>query len=144
MLVRMFIRWKSERPRRNFQLAIVDRATGALLGSCGVRSGDCTPGTAEFGIGIGPSSWGKGIAQEAATIILAFGFSELGLREIYGTAVAENEAVAKFARRLGFTPGTARPGEAWMKERNWRALDWVITRETWNQPAIPSGGVCAT
>ena len=144
MLVNMFIRWENESPRRNFQLAIEDRATAALLGSCGVRSSACSPGTAEFGIGIDASSWGKGIAHEAATIILDYGFSELGLREIYGTAVAENETVAKFARRLGFTPGTARPGETWMTERNWRALDWVITRDVWNQAATSSGEACAT
>ena len=135
MLVNMFIRWGNESPRRNFQLAIEERATAALLGSVGVRSKDGSAGRAEFGIGIGSGSWGTGIAHEAATIILDYGFSELGLREIYGTAVAENETVAKFARRLGFTPGTARPGETWMTERNWRALDWVITRESWSQSA---------
>jgi RimJ/RimL family protein N-acetyltransferase len=135
MLVDLFMQWASEHPRRNFQLAIVDLTTSDVLGSCGVRSKDCSAGKAEFGIGIGSSSWGKGIAHEAARIILSFGFAELGLDEISGVAVAENEAVSKFARRLGFTARAARPGEPWMKERGWNALDWVLTRETWNQLA---------
>jgi ribosomal-protein-alanine N-acetyltransferase len=131
LLVEKFMAWASERPRRNFQLAIVSAATGELLGSCGVRSKGCAPGKAEFGIGIGPSSWGKGIAQEAARLILDYAFAELGLDEVVGVAVAENEAVAKFARRLGLEPRPAAHREEWMKERNWNAMEWVITRGAW-------------
>jgi [ribosomal protein S5]-alanine N-acetyltransferase len=135
MLVDMFVQWANENPRDNFQLAIVDRESDALVGSCGVRSKGCVSGRAEFGIGIGSAWWGKGIAQEAARIILGFGFSELDLNEVYGVTVSANTAVSKFVQRLGFTPGMTRPGEAWMKERNWSASEWVITRETWNQRA---------
>jgi RimJ/RimL family protein N-acetyltransferase len=81
MLVEMFIRWANEQPRQNFQFAIVDLETNALLGSCGIRRKDCPPGQAEFGIGIGADWWGKEIAQEAARTILRFGFSELDLHK---------------------------------------------------------------
>ena len=64
MLVEMFIRWANESPRQNFQLAIVDLETNALLGSCGIRRKGCPPDQAEFGIGIGADWWGRGIAQE--------------------------------------------------------------------------------
>jgi ribosomal-protein-alanine N-acetyltransferase len=130
-LVAKFIEWAKENPRRNFQLAIVAVETGELLGTCGVRSKDCPPGKAAFGIGIGSSSWGKGIAQEAARLILDYAFATLGLDEVYGVAVAENEAVAKFARRLGFTPRPAPQRDDWMRERSWNAMHWVITREAW-------------
>lgn len=133
MLVEMFIRWASENPRENFQLAIVDRETNGLLGSCGIRKKSCPPDQAEFGIGIGADWWGRGIAQEAARTILRFGFSELGLREVRGVAVAENEAVTKLVRRLGFDRGAIRRGDAWMDERGWSAVDWVLTRETWER-----------
>ena len=58
---------------------------------------------------------------------------ELGLLEIHGVAVSENEAVTQFAQRLGFKRGTPRRGDVWMIERNWSAVDWVITRETWQR-----------
>jgi [ribosomal protein S5]-alanine N-acetyltransferase len=131
MLVTKFIGWANESPRRNYQLAIVTADTGELLGSCGVRSKDCAPGKAEFGIGIGSSSWGKGIAHEAARLIISFAFSELGLDEVYGVAVAENEAVAKFARRLGLAPRPAAQRDAWMRELNFNATEWVIGRDAW-------------
>ncbi|PYS52518.1 MAG: hypothetical protein DMG13_16015 [Acidobacteria bacterium] len=51
---------------------------------CGIRSKDCPPGQAEFGIGIDADWWGRGIAQEAATTILRVGFLELDLYEIHG------------------------------------------------------------
>jgi RimJ/RimL family protein N-acetyltransferase len=131
MLVAQFIEWANESPRRNFQLAVVTADAGALLGSCGVRSKNCAPGKAEFGIGLGSSSWGKGIAQEAARLILDYAFIELGFDEIYGVGVAENEAVAKFARRLGMASCPARERPAWMRERNWNAMEWVLTRAAW-------------
>jgi len=133
MLVEMFMQWAGENPRENFQLAIVDRETNTLLGSCGVRKKSCPPDHAEFGIGIGADWWGRGIAQEAARTILRFGFSELGLREVRGVAVSENEAVTRLVRRLGFSQGTVRQGDAWMTRRGWSAVDWVITRETWER-----------
>ena len=52
MLVEMFIQWANENPRQNFQFAIVDPETNALLGSCGIRRKNCPPNQAEFGIGI--------------------------------------------------------------------------------------------
>jgi RimJ/RimL family protein N-acetyltransferase len=132
MLVEMFMQWATEKPRRSFQLAIVDRATAEVVGSCGIRGKSASPGKAEFGIGIGSSWWGKGVGYEAASTILNFGFDEVGLAEVHAVTVAENEAVARFMKRLGFASGAARLGETWIKERNWHALDWAITRETWN------------
>ena len=86
MLIDIVHEMGDERPRHNFQFAIVDRASNALLGSCGVRRKGCLEGQAEFGIGIDANWWGRGIAPEAAKLILRFGFSELALREIRGVA----------------------------------------------------------
>jgi RimJ/RimL family protein N-acetyltransferase len=131
MLVEMFIRWAAENPRLNFQLAIVDRTTKVLLGSCGIRREGCLAGQGEFGIGIGRDWWGKGIAQEAAKIVLAFAFAELELDEIRAVAVVENEAVTKFLQRLGFSPGMRRRGDAWMVKKGLSAIDWRMTRDAW-------------
>ena len=81
-------------------------------------------------IGIDADWWGRGIAQEAARTILRFGFSELDLNEVHGVAVSENGAVTRFVQRIGFSRGAAQRSDAWMKERGWTAVDWVITRES--------------
>ncbi len=135
LLVDMFMRWANEHPRDNIQIAIVDLDSNAVLGSCGVRRKGCPEGQAEFGIGIDANWWGRGIAHQAATLILRFGFTELALREIRGVAVSENDAVTRFASRLGFRSTGPREGESWMVERGWKAIDWVLTRETWEEQA---------
>lgn len=132
-LVHTFIGWANERPRDNCQFAIVDREVNMLLGSCGIRRKGCPEEQAEFGIGVDANWWGKGIAQEAARLILRFGFSELDFQQVRGVAVSQNGAVTKLATRLGFSRGIPRPGELWMTERGWDAVDWVITRESWER-----------
>jgi RimJ/RimL family protein N-acetyltransferase len=140
MLVAMFIRWANETPRDNFQFAIIDRTANVLLGSCGIRRKGCVEGQAAFGIGLDANSWGRGIAQEAARMILRFGFSELRLHELRGVAVSENDAVTKFASRLGFTAGGSREGDSWIAERGWHATDWVMSRAAWeNVNEHPAG-----
>jgi ribosomal-protein-alanine N-acetyltransferase len=133
MLVGLFIRWASESPRDNFQLAIVDLTTSNVLGSGGIRRKGCPKGQADFGIGIDANCWGRGLAREAAQLILGFGFSELDLHVVRGVAVSQNEGVTKFASRLGFTRGIPRGGELWMTERGWDAVEWVMTREAWKR-----------
>jgi [ribosomal protein S5]-alanine N-acetyltransferase len=135
MLVQSFIRWANEAPRENYQLAIVHVETDELLGSCGVRKKGYPKGQAEFGIGIAPKWWGKGIAQEAARAILGFGFGELNLREIHGESVSVNRDAAKLVQRLGFTSSGSRPAESWMADRGWSAVDWVLTHDTWKRLA---------
>ena len=138
-LVALFVEWANDNPRQNFQLAIIDSRTNLLLGSCGVRTKDCPPGEAEFGIGIAQDRWGTGVAQDAAQTILRFGFSELGLKEVRAVTVSDNEAVTKFARRMGFTAGPPRQGDAWMTQRGWSAVDWSLTREIWENTISMDG-----
>jgi RimJ/RimL family protein N-acetyltransferase len=137
-LVDTFIAWAGECPRQNFQLAIVDSDTNRLLGSCGIRTKGCPPGEADFGIGIASEWWGKGIAQEAARLVLSFGFFELAVQSVRGVAVAENEGVSTFAARLGFTSAPPRRGDSWMTDRGWSARDWSLSRDNWEIPL--SGG----
>jgi RimJ/RimL family protein N-acetyltransferase len=47
--------------------------------------------------------WGRGIARAAATQALAYGFSNLGLREIVAFTSALNHRSIRLMERLGFT-----------------------------------------
>jgi RimJ/RimL family protein N-acetyltransferase len=73
----MFIQWANQNPRHNFKFAIVDLETNALLGIGRIRKKSCLPDEAEFGIGVDADWWGRGIAQEAARIILSSGSPNL-------------------------------------------------------------------
>ena len=138
-LVDMFIAWAAEEPRRDYQLAIVERSSGALLGSCGLRAGKLPAGVAEFGIELSPDWWGRGIGGEASRLMLDFGFRTLGLTQVQAVSVSGNERIAGLLRKLGFAEAGRRPGEEWMREKGWVFVEWVIGREGW-EGAGSAGG----
>lgn len=134
-LVERFVQWAAETPRRNYQLAVVLReGSGELIGSCGVRLQGCEPGQGEFGLGLAPRHWGRGLATEAAGAILEFGFHELGLQEIRGVTVTENSRVQRLVARLGFTRVEAVPGPDWMSARGWSQSVWRLRAREWRRP----------
>ena len=71
-----------------------------IIGYCGLEYVRNT-GYIEIRYGIIPEKWGMGFACEAADVVLADGFSNPELTEIYGAAVAENRASVKVLRKIG-------------------------------------------
>src|ERR1044071_593425 len=92
--VREFVGWflanQREQPRRKFQLGIVLKAEGKLIGNCGVRVNDPDLREGNIGYELNSIYWGHGYATEAAREIVRFGFEELGLHRIWSWCVAEN------------------------------------------------------
>ncbi len=108
-LLQRFIGQQQDVPRQYWQLAIVRREDGVLLGSVGLRSG-FRPGEARFGIELDESAWGQGYAQEAARPMIDFGFNRCGFRRIEADIAAANQAAQLLASRLGFSDGEVRNG----------------------------------
>jgi RimJ/RimL family protein N-acetyltransferase len=134
-LLETFTTWAAERPRRNYQLAIAPREDPRMLaGSAGLRQIGLEAGRADLGLELHPAWWGHGYATEAASALLDFGFSELGLLSVRGLTVSANARVARLVRRLGFEVVGTRTGAAWMRERNWSETEWQLTRERWSSP----------
>jgi len=58
-LFEMFQAWAGDRPRLNYQLAIVQRQEpDALVGCCGLRGRLSETGEMEFGLELAPAYWG--------------------------------------------------------------------------------------
>ena len=73
---------------------------GELIGICGF-----TPqpnGDAELGYWIGKAYWGRGFATEAASAVMSYGFTKVGVRRFVCKHLAENPASARVIRKLGF------------------------------------------
>lgn len=85
---------------------VEDRASGELLGFCGLKrvnspgAGDLS-GTAEVGWRLRESAWGKGIAKEAAIAALDLAFARFGYGEVVAITVEGNGASQGLMRRLG-------------------------------------------
>ena len=133
-LLRLFSQWAAERPRRNYQLAIVLRRNSReLIGCCGLRRESDDANWAELGIELAPQFWSRyAYAVEVANALIEFGFRDLELKEIRGFSVSANRRVARLAQKYGFVAIDTPYSPEWMRERGWRQTEWQLTRESWD------------
>ncbi len=86
--------------------ALVGAAEGRLLGFTGLSvpgfSAPFTPAV-EIGWRLRRSAWGQGLATEAATAALDFGFGSAGLEEVVSFTSVGNTRSQAVMRRLGMT-----------------------------------------
>lgn len=80
--------------------AVVEKASGELMGHCGLRFLDEIQET-EVLYALGQDYWGKGYATEAARASVEFGFNQVGLERIIALAVPENIASRKVMEHCG-------------------------------------------
>jgi RimJ/RimL family protein N-acetyltransferase len=133
-LLQRFMQWAAEVPRRNYQLAIVDRRSLELIGCGGLRQEGDRAGCAELGIELAPQYWGRyAYAIEVGKALIDFGFRDLGLKEVLGLSVSANLRVSRLAERYGFYAAGIRPGSDWMRMQGWSQIEWQLTRESWER-----------
>ncbi|WP_404788406.1 GNAT family N-acetyltransferase [Altericista sp. CCNU0014] len=132
-LFELFQTWADERPRLNYQLAIVQRQSPhALVGCGGLRTINNTTNEMELGIELAPTYWGSyAYAIETGVALLEFGFRELKLETISGSTVSANAKIARLAEWAGAEIVTICPGESWLSERGWSEVKWRMTRSQW-------------
>ena len=79
--------------------AIRDTDTNEFLGICGFLKESYG---VDFGYRFLPSCWGKGIATEAASIVIQKGISDNLQEQIVGIVLPENKASINILRKVGF------------------------------------------
>lgn len=83
--------------------AIVERASGAIVGSCGFKGPPDDQGVAEIAYGIDAEHRGQGYAKEAAAALAQFAF-DAGVRVVRAHTKSENGASASVLVSCGFVP----------------------------------------
>lgn len=83
--------------------AVIDKASGKMIGTCGFTSVDLQNRKAEIGYVYNSRFWGKGIAAEALECVIKFGFSQLSLNRIEGRFMVENTASRRVMEKCGMT-----------------------------------------
>ena len=85
--------------------AIEDKQTGAIIGSIGLHEDRHRPleGVRMLGYVLAEPYWGKGIMPEAATALLHYGFTEVGLKLISVYHFSFNDQSRRVIEKLGFT-----------------------------------------
>lgn len=129
--VQMLLEFQDERPRKNYQLAVVLKDGQEVIGNCGVRINDPDLREANIGYELASQHWGKGYATEAASEILRFGFVDLGMHRIWATTIAENLGSARVLEKLGMRLEAHEREKEWIKDR-WRdRLTFAILDHEW-------------
>jgi ribosomal-protein-alanine N-acetyltransferase len=80
--------------------AVESRATGKLLGRCGLQRIEET-GEVEADVILDPSVWGQGLATEAIQACVRYGVERLGLTRIVGIVHPEHRASQRVLEKAG-------------------------------------------
>lgn len=114
----------SRPPRHSWNLAIVRREDGAVLGWIGIGRGSHPErGDMDFGYALLPACWGHGYAPEALHALLDWCFAFLDITRIYGECDVRNPRSARVMFKAGLLPDPA-PGSE-------DELRFAVSREEW-------------
>src|SRR4051812_15373940 len=93
---------EASRPyRRDYTFAVVLSDDGVLVGTAGLRVDDPEAGIGSLrGMGL-RERWGQGLGTDVASVLVAFGFGELGLARIEAHPNVGNAPVHRLLERVG-------------------------------------------
>jgi ribosomal-protein-alanine N-acetyltransferase len=124
-----------------FTVAIMGKETGQVIGWCGLGPLDVSPEDVELFYGLSKAYWRKGLATEAASAMLEYGFGTIGLDKTVAVVGPENVASKRVIEKLGMVyEKTLRnvPKEHKSYEGD---LYYSLTNEAWHASrAKPKGG----
>jgi [ribosomal protein S5]-alanine N-acetyltransferase len=89
-------------PRRNYTFAAVERASGELIGGCGLEQCDGTGQHYVFGYCFNRGRWRLGFGREAASALVQFGFERLQAHRLCAHVFVGNVASVRILERLAF------------------------------------------
>jgi RimJ/RimL family protein N-acetyltransferase len=129
-----------EVPRRIYDLAMILKADGSLVGGAALKRGVEDFMTAEIGYTFHPRVWGRGLATEVAQALVDFGFRDLGPQRIWATCWPENHASFRVLQKAGLSFEGLLKGNAFVRGRLEDALLCGISRDTWlaDAPEMPA------
>ena len=116
-----------------FQLAIVEAATGLVVGDCGLHCRQEDPRQMEVGITLAPAHQGRGYATEAVECLLGFVFGRLGKHRVAAVTDAENRPAASLFRRLGFRREAHFVEHVWFKGAWGSEFVFALLQRDWKQ-----------
>ena len=134
--------YAQQQPQTQYRFAIVLNSIGRVIGGCGLDITDRDSLEGEIGYHLHREFWNQGIAAEAATELLRFGFENLTLHRIIADCAAANTASARVMEKAGMRKEghfleNKRIGEEWhdtllyaILEREWKTQQDRIPVET--------------
>lgn len=98
----LFDSYESTSPASQIRYAIVEAATGRLLGTIGFHTVSEINRSAELSYDLAAAHWGRGIAPAACAAMLRWGFAQAGFVRIQATVLASNTRSMRVLEKCGF------------------------------------------
>jgi RimJ/RimL family protein N-acetyltransferase len=115
-------------------MAVHERSTGRLIGTCAFSQLDGDNGSALYHITIGESdAWGRGYGTEATRLMVDHAFGTLGLHRIALFVFEFNERAIRAYKRCGFVIEGRSRESIWRDGRWWDELAMSILERDWRQ-----------
>ncbi len=99
--LRDMARERRRKVRRSFEMAVVLRETGRVIGGCGLRIKNAAQRESDLGYVLHPRYWNLGYTTEAARAMVRFGFKTLKLHRIWSTHDPGNGSSGRVMRKIG-------------------------------------------
>ncbi len=121
-------------------MAVHERATNRLVGTCAFSQLDGENGSALYHITIGESDvWGRGYGTEATRLMLDHAFGTLAIHRV-GLFVFEfNERAIRAYQRCGFVIEGRSRESVWRDGRWWDELAMSVLESDWRQMRAGTG-----
>ena len=100
-----------------FDWALIHRADKKMIGTCGFTRFHFESNGAEVGYVLNPAYQGQGLATEALSALIRFGFEELFLHRIEARFMTENEKSRAVMERCGMTFEGIHRDEMYLRDR---------------------------
>ena len=100
-----FIEWciKSYQKYGYGQWAVIEKESGKLIGCCGLSHATVDEvDEVEIGYRLDKEHWGKGLASEAASVVLALGFGTRIIESIVGIVAPRHRGSIRVLEKIGF------------------------------------------
>ncbi len=115
-------------------MAVHERATDRLIGTCAFSQLDGENGSAMYHITIGePDVWGRGYGTEATRLMLAHAFGTLGIHRVALFVFEFNERAIRAYRRCGFVVEGRSRESIWRDGRWWDELAMSVLEPDWRE-----------
>jgi RimJ/RimL family protein N-acetyltransferase len=122
-----------ERPRRQYHLGIVWKDTDELIGLARLGISEPQHRGGDIGYGLSRDRWGEGIATEAATMLIEFGFAVLGLHRIFAYHHPENVASGRVLTKIGMQREGQLRENMQCHDGTWRdSVVYAVLDREWN------------
>ncbi|MGX1193024.1 GNAT family N-acetyltransferase [Metabacillus sp. SLBN-84] len=87
--------------RTRYAFAIINKKDKKMIGAAELNISDWENRAGEISYIVNPDYWGKGVAAEAANLLIKLGFKEFRLHRIYATCDPENTGSFRVMEKAG-------------------------------------------